>query len=84
LLSRGAAIAQVHWISGTPPGIPLQCLARTRHRQSLQGCTVLGYDQGRWQVRFDAPQRALAPGQALVLYLGDECLGGGVIEQAEP
>ena len=84
LLSGGADIAQVHWISGARPELPLDCLARARHRQPLQACTVLGYDQGRCRVRFHAPQRALAPGQALVLYLGDECLGGGVIDEARP
>jgi tRNA-specific 2-thiouridylase len=84
LLSGGADIAQVHWISGARPELPLDCLARARHRQPLQACTVLGYDQDRCRVRFRAPQRALAPGQALVLYLGDECLGGGVIEEARP
>jgi tRNA-specific 2-thiouridylase len=82
LLSDEADIAQVHWIAGASPDLPLACQARARHRQPLQACTVLGYDQGRCRVRFHAPQRALAPGQALVLYLGDECLGGGVIEHA--
>lgn len=80
LFSSEARIARVHWIAGTPPDLPLDCLARARHRQPLQGCTVLGYDQGHCRVRFRAPQRALAPGQALVLYRGDECLGGGVID----
>ena len=83
LLATRAAIGDVHWISGTPPDLPLRCLARARHRQPLQPCTVLGYDHDRCRVRFHVPQRALAPGQALVLYLGDECLGGGVIEGAE-
>jgi tRNA-specific 2-thiouridylase len=84
LLAGGARIAQVHWIAGAPPDLPLACRARARHRQPLQACTVLGYDRDRAQVRFHTPQRALAPGQALVLYRGNECLGGGIIEHAEP
>lgn len=80
LLSSGARIDQVHWICGATPTLPLRCQARARHRQTLQDCTVLGYDQGTARVDFAQPQRALAPGQALVLYLDGECLGGGVIE----
>jgi tRNA-uridine 2-sulfurtransferase len=80
LLSSGASIGQVHWICGATPTLPLRCQARARHRQTLQDCTVLGYDQGTARVDFAQPQRALAPGQALVLYLDGECLGGGVIE----
>ncbi len=84
LLSDGAVIEQVHWISGRPPERPLDCLARARHRQPLQACRVLGYDQGRARVRFRSPQRALAPGQSLVIYLNDECLGGGIISETGP
>jgi tRNA-uridine 2-sulfurtransferase len=84
LLSAAARIAQMHWIAGTPPDLPLACVSRARHRQPLQACTILGYDHDGIRVRFQTPQRALAPGQALVLYRGEECLGGGVIEAAEP
>lgn len=82
LQSLSADIGRVHWICGTIPDLPLRCQARARHRQPLQDCIVLGYDQGRCRVDFAQPQRALAPGQALVLYREGECLGGGVIENA--
>ena len=83
LQSRGASIGRVHWICGATPALPLRCQARARHRQPLQDCTVLGYDQDRCRVDFAQPQRALAPGQALVLYLNGECLGGGVIDHTD-
>ena len=78
-----ADIGRVHWICGATPALPLHCQARARHRQPLQDCTVLGYDQDRCRVDFAQPQRALAPGQALVLYLDGECLGGGVIDRTD-
>ena len=82
LQSPSACIDRVHWICGATPALPLSCQARARHRQPLQDCTALGYDQDRCRVDFVQPQRALAPGQALVLYRDGECLGGGVIENA--
>jgi tRNA-specific 2-thiouridylase len=72
---------QLHWIAGAPPGpAPLRCLCRLRHRQPLQACTLVEYDSDQCRVRFDQPQRAVTPGQSAVFYLGDECLGGCVIQ----
>jgi len=82
LLAAEAHIGEVHWIARHPPPLPLACMARVRHRQPLQPCLLLGYDPAGCRVRFEAPQRALAPGQSLVLYRDNECLGGGVIEDA--
>lgn len=74
---------QLHWISGQASSVaPIQCQCRLRHRQPLQRCTIVGYDSKSCQVRFDAPQRAITPGQSAVFYQGDECLGGCVIQQA--
>lgn len=71
----------IFWIAGAPPVLPLRCSAKVRYRQSDQGCTV-NPEAGGYRVTFDAPQRAITPGQSVVFYDGDTCLGGGVIEDA--
>jgi tRNA-specific 2-thiouridylase len=81
LLYRDALTAgQLHWTLAQPPAQSFRALARCRHRQPLQACQVTLSSDDRMQVAFDAPQRALTPGQSVVLYQGRECLGGGIIE----
>ncbi|WP_430623910.1 tRNA 2-thiouridine(34) synthase MnmA [Marinimicrobium locisalis] len=81
LYKNGLEASQVHWINGEPPAERFRCMAKTRYRQPDQACEV-SVNGDRLSVRFDAPQRAITPGQSLVLYDGDICLGGAVIEQA--
>jgi tRNA-specific 2-thiouridylase len=81
LMSDGVTTAPPHWIAGVAPGpLPLRCHARLRHRQPLQPCSLESITADGCQVRFDAPQRAATPGQSIVFYRGDHCLGGAVIE----
>ena len=83
LFSPGCAGEQLHWIARCPPGpAPLNCLCRLRHRQPLQRCTIVTYDDSRCQVRFAEPQRAVTPGQSAVFYLGEVCLGGCIVTSA--
>lgn len=82
LLKSGLIAGQLHWVAGIPPGMPLECRARIRHRQPLQSCRVLPQQADRIAVHFDTPQRAVTPGQSIVLYSDRICLGGGIIEQA--
>ncbi|MFD2110978.1 tRNA 2-thiouridine(34) synthase MnmA [Thiorhodococcus fuscus] len=82
LMSRELHALRPHWISGQAPRTPYRCRARLRHRQPLQSCTLLEVDATGCRVGFDAPQRAITPGQSVVFYDGDECLGGAVIERA--
>ncbi len=79
LFSSALCADRVSWIAGVPPAFPLRCKAKIRYRQADQACTVEGLEDGNLQVIFDAPQRAITPGQAVVFYQGEVCLGGGVI-----
>lgn len=69
----------LRWISGSPPAAPLACHARIRYRQRDQACEVTRLGNDSCTVRFAAAQRAVTPGQAVVFYQGDLCLGGGTI-----
>ena len=68
-----------HWIAGAAPTQDFRCSAQTRYRQSDQDCEVRLREDGSLEVHFDQPQRAVTPGQSLVLYDGEVCLGGAVI-----
>jgi tRNA-specific 2-thiouridylase len=81
LLAPALAATDTHWISGAPPAMPWHGQARLRYRQSLQRCIVTASGDGL-HVAFDEPQRAISPGQFVVFYDGDHCLGGAVIEKA--
>lgn len=75
------------WIGAAPPEIAagrvLECQAKVRYRQPDQGCRVRRAPDGGLAVSFDEPQRAVAPGQFVVFYRDDFCLGGAVIEEAK-
>ena len=72
----------IHWIADSPGKLPYQCFAKNRYRQSDQACTIMELDEMYCVVHFDQPQRAVTPGQSVVFYAGDECLGGGIIDKA--
>ena len=63
---------------------PMRVTAKTRHSQFEQGATVFPEENGFARVEFDQPQRAVTPGQAVVLYDGDMVVGGGTITMALP
>jgi tRNA-uridine 2-sulfurtransferase len=68
-----------HWVEGNPPADDFECTAQTRYRQVDEPCRVRVADDGTLEVVFPRPQRAVTPGQSVVLYQGDVCLGGAVI-----
>jgi tRNA-specific 2-thiouridylase len=71
--------ADVHWIAGPAPALPARLSAKTRYRMPDAPCEVSIGDDGSLRARFDTLQWAPTPGQYLVLYEGERCLGGGVI-----
>ncbi|MGB9428300.1 MAG: tRNA 2-thiouridine(34) synthase MnmA [Gammaproteobacteria bacterium] len=80
LLQQQALVAgQLHWIAGMPPAHQFACTAKARYRQADQACQVTIENENYCHVIFDRIQRALTPGQYVVFYHGEECLGGGVI-----
>ena len=68
---------QAHWI--IPQTFPLTCTAKTRYRQAAHTCTVTQLDNNQYQVDFEIPQFAITPGQSVVFYQDNGCLGGGII-----
>ena len=70
----------MHWIAGESPRWPARLAAKTRYRMPDAACGVSANDRGGVTAVFDARQWAPTPGQYLVLYEGDVCLGGGVID----
>ena len=80
LFKRSLSAGDIYWVAGKSPTLPLQCHAKVRYRQQDQACTITPEDDG-YRVDFEQPQRAVTPGQSVVFYRGEECLGGGVIEQ---
>jgi tRNA-specific 2-thiouridylase len=78
LYRRDVDAVEMHWISGTAPALPAQLGAKTRYRMPDATCTLAADGDG-CRATFDVPQWAPTPGQYLVLYDGDVCLGGGVI-----
>ncbi len=82
LQSRRLAASGLTWIAGAAPSATLHCMAMTRYRQAEQACQVV-IDGEHCNVEFDAPQRAVTPGQSVVFYAGDVCLGGAVIDRTD-
>jgi tRNA-specific 2-thiouridylase len=78
LLSHALHASDASWVAGLPP--PGRYAAKTRYRQADAACALQITSPGAFALAFDAPQWAVTPGQSAVLYDGDICLGGGVID----
>ena len=70
---------RLNWVSGIAPAEPFRCEVKIRYKARLVPAQVTILDNDRVQVDFDAPQRDITPGQGVVFYDGEVCLGGGII-----
>ena len=72
--------SEVNWIASEPPTAPLRVTAQIRHRHPEARATLQPRPGARASLRFDEPQPAVTPGQAVVFYEGDAVVGGGWID----
>lgn len=82
LFSRALLASEIYWVNPVDLSSPRRLTAKVRYRQNDQHCTLERTETG-YRAVFDEPQRAVTPGQSVVFYDGEVCLGGGVIETAE-
>jgi tRNA-specific 2-thiouridylase len=79
LFDHVLSAGDLHWVSGAAPILPLACTARIRYRQTDEPAKVESDGSGAVRVSFEQAQRAITPGQSVVFYDGEVCLGGGII-----
>ena len=81
LLSSGCEVDSMNWISGIIPDQSIQAEVKIRYRHPGESATIRILSETKVEIRFDSPQRAITPGQAAVIYNGDQVLGGGWISR---
>jgi len=79
LYRHALSASDLSWISGQAPPAPHAYTAKTRYRQSDAPCTLTQVEGDHCEIEFTSAQRAITPGQSVVLYDADVCLGGGII-----
>ncbi len=75
--------SRTNWIAIEKPEVPVRAAAQIRYRHQPAACEIIPLGDDKFEVRFDEPQRSVAPGQAVVFYDGDSVLGGGWIDSRE-
>ncbi len=82
LMASSCVVTDWNWVwqPRAPQDKPLACAVKTHYRQREQPARITALGEGRVRVDFDAPQRAMTPGQAAVAYVGNQVVGGGTIE----
>lgn len=83
LMAHTLWASQIHWISGEPPKDGRPLCAKIRYRQADQPCEITDLADEAIEIRFKSSQRAVTPGQSVVFYDGDVCLGGAVIDRSD-
>ncbi len=79
LFSKGLVGNQLHLVDRLELTTPIKCTVKTRYRQEDVLCTLSPLDDGEYTVMFDEQQSSVTPGQSVVFYKDDVCLGGGII-----
>ncbi|MBQ3548867.1 MAG: tRNA 2-thiouridine(34) synthase MnmA [Oscillospiraceae bacterium] len=80
LFTRHLTAGEMNWLAGSTPSSPFRCSAKTRYSQKNAAATAEVLPERRLHLTFDEAQRAITPGQTVVLYDGSIVLGGGIIE----
>lgn len=80
LMKHFLQASQLHWVAGQPPASAFGCKAKIRYRQTEETCQVRVLGDACCEVCFPTAQRAITPGQSIVFYQDDICLGGGIID----
>ena len=80
LNSDVAIIKMVNWTIKDKPQGPIKVGVKFRYRQKDQGCTLEFIDEETVKLIYDAPYKAVTPGQAAVFYINEACVGGGIID----
>lgn len=83
LFANALTCQEIYWVNPVDLSSPLHLTAKVRYRQGDQACTLEKTTAG-YHISFTEPQRAVTPGQSVVFYQNDICLGGGVIETVQP
>ncbi|MCW8922367.1 MAG: tRNA 2-thiouridine(34) synthase MnmA [Gammaproteobacteria bacterium] len=80
MLHNTLECTQLYWVDPEAMTFPLNCTAKNRYRQPDQQCSIEQIASDHFKVHFSEAQRAITPGQSVVFYLDEICLGGGIIE----
>ena len=83
LLGRGVIARGLNWLVDPAPAVGDRVGVRVRHRAPIVPAEIVRIEGDEIELALDAPVRAIAPGQSLVIYDGDRVLGGGFIEAAQ-
>ena len=83
LMKHFLLASQLHWVAGQAPNQTFECKAKIRYRQTEESCQVRLLDNHCCEVCFTNAQRAITPGQSIVFYQADVCLGGGIIDEMQ-
>jgi tRNA-uridine 2-sulfurtransferase len=84
LMSNRILAERFHWLAGSPPDTDTLYTVRIRYSHQGSAARLVVLDDGRGEILFDEPQRAITPGQFAVVYDGDELLGSGIIVSGNP